>query len=100
MVTKSKVEKATEPKVAKEIKTSDGINLLGESRLRIYYRDVAGQWPCKDENAENPLIVEQDISALRDEGWTIEVVQVSPRRGVGDVAEDEFVLPMLFVLSR
>ncbi len=101
MVVKPRTPKAKEPKVEepKEIKTSDGINLLGTSRLKIYYRDVAGQWPCSDANAENPLIVEQDISAYRDDGWVIEAVEVYPRRGVGDMV-NEFVLPMLFVLSR
>ena len=73
--------------------------MLGESRLKIYYRDVAGQWPCTDPLAENPLIVEEQISAFLDMGWEVETVEVYPRRGIGDMV-NEFVMPMLFILSR
>ena len=70
------------------------------ARTKIYQRDVALRWPCSDINAENPVVVEEDISRLLNDAWKIEKVEVFERRQIGDPGNPEFVIPMLFVLSR
>ena len=70
------------------------------ARTKIYYRDVALRWPCSDANAESPLVVEENIGNLLNDAWKIEKVEVFERRQVGDPGNPEFVIPMLFVLSR
>ena len=82
-----------------EVKTAEGIDLLLEPRVKIVYRDVASQWPSSDPLAENPAVLEDSLTVLLDLGWKIEKVEVYPRRGIGDLV-NEFVIPMVFILSR
>ena len=70
------------------------------ARTKIYYRDVALQWPCSDRNAESSMVVEKNIGDLLNDAWKIEKVEVFERRQIGDPGNPEFVIPMLFVLSR
>ena len=70
------------------------------ARTKIYYRDVALRWPSSDANAESPLVVEKDIGNFLNDAWKIEKVEVFESRQIGDPGNPEFVIPMLFVLSR
>ena len=80
--------------VKKEVVTEEG-----QRRVWFIQRDIALTWPSSDANAENVTVFEDYLSTLFDMGWKIEKSQIGVRRAIGDMA-NEFVIPVLFILTR
>jgi len=85
----------TTPKVIKEAGTEE----VYESRVKIVQRDLALTWPSSDKLAENPVVFEDYITVLLNAGWIVTDTQIGTRRSIGDMA-NEFVIPILFILTR
>ena len=90
--------KEVKEEVKEEMQTSEGISLT-EPRVKIYYRDIATRWPAGDKNAENPVVVENDLTRLMNEGWNLELSHVVGTKTIGDMT-DEFVISTLFILTK
>ena len=71
----------------------------GQRRVWFIQRDIALTWPSSDANAENVTVFEDYLSTLFEKGWKIEKSQIGVRRSIGDMA-NEFVIPVLFILTR
>lgn len=80
------------------IKESLGEEAL-ESRVKIVQRDLALTWPSSDPLAENPVVFEDYLTVLLNAGWIVTDTQIGTRRSIGDMA-NEFVIPILFILTR
>ena len=90
----------TTPKAVKEaLEGIEGIEGIIESRVKIVYRDVALTWPSTDKLAENPVMFEDHLTNLLNDGWQVEETQIGTRRAIGDMA-NEFVVPIIFILTR
>ncbi|MCK5342332.1 MAG: hypothetical protein KAR20_02950 [Candidatus Heimdallarchaeota archaeon] len=86
------------PMKPKEIKKEVEEEVIG-ARVKIVQRDLALTWPSSDANAENPMVFEDYITVLMNGGWKIENSQIGQRRAIGDM-KNEFVIPILFVMTR
>ena len=100
MALKPKELETVEEETIEKEKATAQVEAEYVARTKIYYRDVALRWPCSDINAENPLVVEEEVGGFLNDAWKIEKVEVFERRQIGDPGIPEFVIPMLFVLSR
>ena len=85
--------------VTPKVKKVEVEEVIVDSRVKIIQRDVALSWPSSDINAENPVVFEDYLTVLLNDGWKVENTQIGVRRPIGDMA-NEFVVPMLFVLTR
>jgi hypothetical protein len=81
------------------IKESMGTEEVLESRVKIIQRDIALNWPSSDPLAENPAVFEDYLTVLLNAGWNVQNTQIGVRRAIGDMA-NEFVIPILFILTR
>ena len=90
----------TGPKAKKEVVVEEVIvPEVFETRIKIVQRDIALVWPSTDKNAENVDVFEDYMTILLNAGWKVENSQIGVRRPIGDMA-NEFVVPMLFILTR
>jgi len=91
---------ALKPKEVKEEVVVEEVAVEeGQRRVWFIQRDIALTWPSSDENAENVTVFEDYLGTLFDKGWKIEKSQIGVRRPIGDMA-NEFVIPVLFILTR
>lgn len=86
-------------KEEKSVKTSDGLDLMLETRVHVLQRDLATQWPSTDPRAESIQGFQDHLTNLLNEGWKIEEARFLDARKAGE-GLSETVFPVILLLIR